>query len=198
MPWPCARVLQALCVLAVVQIALAQTPNPGNVPTASSSKTPTKPAPDPPPLPPDVVGADPPTNTTQSGHAVTRTLKRLAPNCINGIFHACWSSPPQKRQPPQTDERKGTESREVAEFYLERGNYRAAESRFREALQYNPNDSKAVFELAQCLENLKHVDEAIAEYQVCIDEQSPNPYAERARNAVQRLEESSKVASPPH
>jgi Tfp pilus assembly protein PilF len=145
-----------------------------------------------------VVGADPPTDTTQSGNSVTRTLKRLAPNCINGIFHACWSSPPQKPQPPQTDERKGAKSREVAEFYVEHANYRAAESRFREALQYNPNDAKAVFELAECLEKLKRVDEAIAEYQLCIDEQPPNSYTERARKALQRLEESSKVALPRH
>src|SRR5690348_11541163 len=93
--------------LGFVLSANAQIPNPGN----SGGNPPTtvkKPNPDPPPLPPDVVAPDPPPpNTTQNGNPVTRTLKRLAPNCINSIFHACWSSPPQKPQPPQTAERKG-------------------------------------------------------------------------------------------
>ena len=84
----------------------------------------------------------------------------------------------------------------MAEFYVERGNYRAAESRFHEALRYNPSDAKAMFELAQCLEKQNRVDEAIVEYQLCINEQPANLYAERARNAVQRLGQSSKVALP--
>ena len=115
---------------------------------------PVTPPPDAPPLPPDVKSPDAPSGSAaDSGNAVTRTLKRLAPNCINAIFHACWSSPPARPQPPQTDARKGAASREVAEFYMERGNYRAAESRLREALAYNPVDARAMFDLAESLEN---------------------------------------------
>ena len=166
-------------LLAVVLPANGQAPNPGNS-SASPPTTPNRPKPDPPPLPPDVVAPDPPPpDTTQSGNPVTRTLKRLAPNCINSIFHACWSSPPQKPQPPQTAERKGTVSREAAELYFERGNYRAAESRFREALKYNPNDSKAMFELALCLEKMNHTDDALEEYRACAENQPSSQYAER-------------------
>jgi Tfp pilus assembly protein PilF len=86
---------------------------------------------------------------------------------MNAVFHACWSSPPQKSWPSQTAERKGVASREVAEFYLDRGNYHAAESRFREALEYNPNDARAMFELAQCLEKMNHTDAALEEYRSC-------------------------------
>ena len=196
MPRGYASALFAVSLLLFPRLAPAQTPNPGNSRAAPPSAAPTKPTPDPPPLPPDVVGAEPPADTTQSGNAVTRTLKRLAPNCMNGIFHACWSSPPQKPQPPQTDERKGAESREVAEFYLERGNYRAAEARLREALEYNAHDTKAMVELAQCLEKLQRTGDAMAEYQWCVEEESGNPYAERARKALQRLRETSKATVP--
>ena len=187
-----------LFVLLALSLASGQTPNPGNS-SASLPTAPKKPNPDPPPLPPDVVVPDPPPpDTTQSGNPVTRTLKRLAPNCINSIFHACWSSPPQKPQPLLTAERKGAVSREAAELYFDRGNYRAAESRFREALEYNPSDSKAMFELALCLEKMNHTDEALEEYRLCADQQPSSPYAERSSKAMQRLTQTSSVAVPRH
>ena len=170
--------------------AVAQIPNPGNsgsdVNTPSVKKTSTH---DPPALPPDVKTPDAPpgADAKTTSNPVARTLKRLAPNCINAIFHACWSSPPQKPQPPQTDERKGTASREVGEFYLERGNYHAAESRFGEALQFNPTDARARFDLGRSVEGLSRMDEAVAEYSQCIDSQPTSPYAERARRAIDRL-----------
>jgi|SRR3954449_6324267 len=178
-----------LVVLAAV-FATSQVPNPGNssagTNTASIEKNRT---PDPPPLPPDVKTPDAPPggDPKATGNPVTRTLKRLAPNCINSIFHACWSSPPQKPQPPQTDERKGAASREVGEFYLERGNYHAAESRFRDALQLNPNDARAMFDLGRSLESLGRTDEAIVAYDSCENSQHTGDYAERSRKAVERL-----------
>lgn len=188
-----ASALWLVVLLGVVTLSAAQVPNPGST-TGSPPATPKKANPDPPPLPPDVVAPDPPPpDTTQSG-PVTRTLKKLAPNCINAVFHGCWSSPPQKPEPPQTAQRKGAASREVAEFYFDRGNYHAAESRFREALEYNPNDARAMFGLAQCLEKMNHINEALEEYRSCADHQPSSPYAERSRKAVQRLTEPSGAA----
>lgn len=184
-------------ILMSVALACAQTPNPGNS-GGSASTRPKAPTPEPPPLPPDVVAPDPPPPDTQSSNPVTRTLKKLAPNCINAVFHACWSSPPQKPQPALTAERRGVASREVAEFYFERGNYHAAESRFRQALDYNPNDGRAMFELAQCLEKMNHTDEAVQVYGLCADHQPASPYAERSLKAVQRLTEMNKAASGRH
>src|SRR5437588_12042983 len=86
-------------ILMEVMSTSAQTPNPGNN-GAIVPATPKKPDTVPPPLPPDVVAPDPPPpDDSQNGNPVARTLKRLAPNCINAIFHACWSSPPQKPRP---------------------------------------------------------------------------------------------------
>lgn len=179
-------------VMVCVVLASAQTPipDPGNSrstpqPPVSSPQTP---APDPPPLPPDVKAPDPPSPPQYpSENPVTRTLKRLAPNCINSIFHACWSAPPQKPQPPQTDQSRGAASREVGEFYFERQKYQAAKSRFEEALDYNPGDAKAMFELAQTLEKLNHPDQAAERYKDCFDLQPDGPYAERARKTMDRL-----------
>jgi Tfp pilus assembly protein PilF len=126
---------------------------------------------------------------------VTRTLKRLAPNCINAVFHACWSSSPQKPQPPMTDERRAAASREVGEFYLEHRNYRAAESRFREALTYNPADSRAMFDLGQSLEKLSRFDDAIEEYRYCADSDPNSAYAPRCRKRLEVV--SSRLGSVP-
>jgi len=185
-------------ILMEVMSTSAQTPNPGNN-GAIVPATPKKPDTVPPPLPPDVVAPDPPPpDDSQNGNPVARTLKRLAPNCINAIFHACWSSPPQKPRPTQTAERKGATSREVAEFYLERGNYHAAESRFREALEYNSNDARAMFGLAQCLEKMNHTDEALQEYRACAEQQPLSPYAERSLKAVERLTQTSSAMEHSH
>jgi len=94
--------------------------------------------------------------------------------------------------------RKGTASREVAEFYFGRGNYHAAESRFREALEYNPNDARAMFELAQCLEKMNHTHEALEEYRSCVEQQQSSSYAERSLKAIQRLTEISSAKVPQH
>ena len=177
-----------LFALLVVCCAAQRTPNPGN--SGSDVNTPKslpEYRPDPPPLPPDVKTPDAPPGETSSGHSVKRTLKRLAPNCINSVFHACWSSPPHKPQPAQTDARKGAASRDVGEFYFDRGNYHAAESRFREALQLNPNDPRAMYDLAQAMENLHQVQQAVKEYQACIDLQPTGSYADRSRKALEHL-----------
>jgi|SRR3954453_18427432 tetratricopeptide (TPR) repeat protein len=153
----------------------------GNPPTAPSEK------PDPPPLPPDMKSPDAPAGAPPSGNAVTRTLKKLAPNCVDAVFHACWSSPPEKPQPPLTDERKATASREVGELYYDHGNYRAAESRFREALQFDSKDARAAFELGQSLEKLNKIPEALEQYRACKEMQLAGAYAQRAQKAIDRL-----------
>ena len=77
---------------------------------------------------------------------------------------------------------------------MERHNFRAAESRFREALDYNPSDTKAIFELAQCLEKMNRPDDAVAEYNTCIDLEPAGPFAERSRKALERLSEQAAIS----
>ena len=199
-------VRHAAPLLAVITVGVAltsaqnPTPNPGNsgstpYPSVTSPQTP---PPDPPPLPPDVKAPDPPSPPQDpTENPVTRTLKRLAPSCINAIFHACWSGPPEKPLPPQTDETRGAASREVGEYYFERKNYQAAESRFEESVNYNPADAKAMFELGQTLEKLRHPDQAAERYKDCFDLQPDGPYAARAQKAMNRLFAKQNAVSSP-
>jgi hypothetical protein len=52
------------------------------------------------------------------------------------------------------DPHKADKNVEVGDFYFKRGNYRAAQSRYREALYWKDNDAIAMFRLAQTQEKL--------------------------------------------
>ena len=190
------RTFKPLLVLLFANFVFAQSATSG-IPAPSPTAATSAPLPDPPPLPPDVKSPDAPPAEDSAGNPVTRTLKRLAPNCINAIFHACWSSTPAKPQPPQTDERKAAASREVGEFYLDHGNYHAAESRFREALTYNQSDVRSIFDLAQSLEKLNQTGEALQEYQRCADFQRGGAYTERCRKRIERISSTASISRNP-
>ena len=76
---------------------------------------------------------------------------------------------------------------EVGDFYFKRKNYRAAESRYREALRYKDNDAIATFRLAVCLEKEALVDEAIQQYQSYLKILPYGPEAPEAQKAITRL-----------
>ena len=80
---------------------------------------------------------------------------------------------------------------EVGDFNFKDKNYRGAELRFRDALNYKPDDPEATFELAESLQRLGNSDEAKEGYQTYLKVQPDGPYAERARTALQRLEKNS-------
>ena len=61
------------------------------------------------------------------------------------------------------DPHKAAKSIEVGDFYFRRKNYRAAEGRYRDALQYKDNDAVATIRLAVCLEKLGILDDARAD-----------------------------------
>jgi|SRR5689334_521267 tetratricopeptide (TPR) repeat protein len=77
---------------------------------------------------------------------------------------------------------------EVGEFYLKRKNYRAAEDRFREALEYKPGDAVATYRLAEALDALGQSPEAIKNYQEYLKIPSNEKFASDAKKALARLE----------
>ena len=77
---------------------------------------------------------------------------------------------------------------EVGEFYLKRKNYRAAEDRFREALEYKPGDAVATYRLAESLDALGQYPEAIKNYQEYLKIPSNDKFAPDAKKALARLE----------
>jgi tetratricopeptide (TPR) repeat protein len=76
---------------------------------------------------------------------------------------------------------------EVGDFYYKKENYKAALSRFREALQYKPRDAVATFRLAQTLEKSKQFEEARAEYEAYLEILKDGPSAGEAKKALARL-----------
>jgi tetratricopeptide (TPR) repeat protein len=84
---------------------------------------------------------------------------------------------------------------EVGQFHMKRGNYRAAEDRFREALQYKPRDAVATFRLAQALEKRGKLDEARKNYEEYLKILPSGKFAKDAENALKRLDKSAQKTS---
>jgi tetratricopeptide (TPR) repeat protein len=76
---------------------------------------------------------------------------------------------------------------EVGDYYLKRKNYRAAESRYREALEYKPNDAIASFRLGQVLERTKRGSEAIEYYRAYLKILPEGEFSEECQKAIGRL-----------
>jgi tetratricopeptide (TPR) repeat protein len=76
---------------------------------------------------------------------------------------------------------------EVGDFYAKKGNYAAAESRYREALKFKPHDAVATMRLADTLEKLKRPQEAINFYQDYLRILPNGPDSGKAREGLQRL-----------
>lgn len=93
---------------------------------------------------------------------------------------------------------------EVGDYLMKRKSYRAAESRYREALDYKPNDALATFRLAVVLEKTGEREEARQRYQEYLKILPQGPLSGEARKALERLKpkkeapkQASRATSPP-
>jgi tetratricopeptide (TPR) repeat protein len=93
------------------------------------------------------------------------------------------------------DPHKAAKSIEVGNFYYKRGNYRAAEDRYREALRYKENDAVATIRLAVCLEKLGVLDDARSEYESYLKILPHGPESEQAQKAIDRLKAQAGIKS---
>lgn len=94
------------------------------------------------------------------------------------------------------DPHRAAKDVEVGDYYFKRKNYTAAESRYREALQYKDNDAIATYRLAICLEKLERPDEARKEYENYLKILPHGPEAEAASKAIERLKGPAANAKP--
>lgn len=78
---------------------------------------------------------------------------------------------------------------EVGEFYLKRQNLRAAESRFREALTYKPNDAVATFRLGEVLEQEDQNREARKNYEAYLKILPQGKFASDAKKGIERIDQ---------
>lgn len=82
---------------------------------------------------------------------------------------------------------KAMKAIEVGDFYYKRKNYKAAASRYREALDWKDNDAIATIKLADALEKLGSVREARAYYESYLEILPKGPSAADAKAALERL-----------
>jgi tetratricopeptide (TPR) repeat protein len=80
---------------------------------------------------------------------------------------------------------------EVGDYYAKQKNYRAAISRYREALEYKPKDAEATFKLAQTLEKVNAYQEARDDYEAYLIILPHGSYADKARQGIDRLKDKS-------
>lgn len=148
---------------------------------------------------------------------VKRKLKDAVPTCIGiaGGIGKCRASPEEQEaqqreakedqlgrrcradengvRPADADctdyyRRAAAHDVEVGDSYLDRKNYRAAESRFREALSYDPANAQAMLHLAQSLEKMDRKADAYEQYQNYLNtDPQGGPDVKRARAALDRL-----------
>src|ERR1700745_786115 len=86
---------------------------------------------------------------------------------------------------------------EVGDFYFKRKNYRAALSRYQEALYYKYDDAVATFRLAVCQEKLGESEEARKAYEAYLRILPHGPSAAEAQQALGRLKpEAPETAGP--
>ena len=161
--------------------------NPPSTNTISPPQAPLNRPPSPPDAPlPDLDSLPSPAGTTKS--KVKRALDRITPHCADVVYHSCWSSPaqdPSARLPEA--KREAQRNRDAGEIYYKDKNYRGSESRFREALRYEPEDPVATFGLAESLEKLGNRDEARDVYQTYLKILPNGPSAADAKKALKRL-----------
>ena len=87
------------------------------------------------------------------------------------------------------DPHRAAKDIEVGDFYFKRANFRAAESRYREALQFKPNDAEATFKLAETLDREQNAAEAKSFYEQYLKILPSGEFAPQAQEALQRLKQ---------
>jgi tetratricopeptide (TPR) repeat protein len=85
------------------------------------------------------------------------------------------------------DPHKAAKDVEVGDFYYKRENYKAAESRYAEALDWKPNDAIATYKLAQSQEKLGKKDDALKNYQAYLKILPQGELSAEAKSSIARL-----------
>ena len=70
---------------------------------------------------------------------------------------------------------------------MKKRNYRGAEFRFEDALQYEPENAEATFKLAEALQNLGRKAEACARYKNYLEIDPSGAFCDRAKKSLQKL-----------
>ncbi len=85
------------------------------------------------------------------------------------------------------DPMKAMKDVEVGDFYYKQDNYKAAISRYREALQYQPHYAEATFHLAEALAKTHDIAGATENYEAYLKLLPDGPHAKKAQKALEKL-----------
>ena len=85
------------------------------------------------------------------------------------------------------DPHKAAKCIEVGDWYFKQENYRAAMSRYQEALEWKPKDAEATYKLALVEEKSGDPTAALANYQAYLKILPNGPSAEKARKGIDRV-----------
>ncbi len=84
------------------------------------------------------------------------------------------------------DPHKAAKNVEVGDYYFKRKNYKAAESRYEEALEWKPNDAEATFKLAVADEKLGKKADAVKNYEAYLKILPEGEFAAEAKSGIAR------------
>jgi tetratricopeptide (TPR) repeat protein len=87
------------------------------------------------------------------------------------------------------DPHKAAKDIEVGDYYFKKENYRAAVSRYQEALQWKPNDAEATFKLAEAMQKAGDLAGAVENYRAYLKIFPTGPMAKRAHEAIGKLKD---------
>lgn len=85
------------------------------------------------------------------------------------------------------DPHRAAKDLEVGYFYFKQKNYRAAMSRYREALYFKPGDAMANFRMGECLEKMGKPQEAALHYEAYLKVLPDGPLSKDAHKALEEL-----------
>jgi len=159
-------------------------------PQESSSRT----QPDAAPKPPDAPVPDLGQQTSPPPPSKAKKVAdKFDPHCMDVIFHVCWSSPAAPQNKVLTEEQKkskqAAEDIEVGYFYMNKKNYRAAESRLQEAAELKPDAAPAWVGLAQAQQKLGKDADARRSYEEYLKLSPDSAGAEQAKKAMAELKD---------
>jgi tetratricopeptide (TPR) repeat protein len=118
------------------------------------------------------------------------------PNSAAAVADA-EGEPPDDTQDYPWNPHKAAKDIEVGDFYFRLKNYRAALSRYREALRYKPDDAVANFRIGESLSKLDQPDEAVVHFEKYLKILPEGPLAKDARKELRKLREEQSHASGP-
>ena len=135
-------------------------------------------------------GKLPPASTINAPSTITNRAQSGSPrfsalSCLDGGSAAGSDNGVSEMHP--YDPHKAAKNVEVGDFYFKQGNYKAAISRYREALQWKPRDAVATYRLAEGLDKDGDLAEARIQYEAYLKILPTGEMATQAKAALERL-----------